>query len=86
VPIFTDLSATAHERLYSETRHPPEGPPWREVSRAARDATLKVVDIDGERTYYRLHGFDEKEVPRSALDGAEKKDVKRLEAEIDAHR
>ncbi|MEQ1565957.1 MAG: sulfatase-like hydrolase/transferase [Myxococcota bacterium] len=85
VPAFTDLGARVHERLYSETRHPAEGPPWRNVGRAARDASLKVVEEDGDRTVFAIDGFTEAPVDRSDLAGAERRRVRKLESEIDCH-
>jgi arylsulfatase A-like enzyme len=85
VPVFHDLSRPVHTRLYSETRFPADGPPWRNVSRAARDSSLKVVDHDGQRAVYRITGFEEAELRRSQLSGTEKKRVRKLEGELDEH-
>ncbi|MEZ4234701.1 MAG: sulfatase-like hydrolase/transferase [Myxococcota bacterium] len=78
-------AATVHEVLYSETRHPPTGPPWRHVERAARDRDLKLVDDDGEQRLFRLDGFQEAPVARKALTAEEQARVEALEAELARH-
>lgn len=82
LPAMADLAAPVHERLYSELRHPPGGP-WERVDRAARDASLKVVDLEGELTVYRIDGFTETEV--DGMHGDDRRRVKKLTAEIALH-
>lgn len=85
VPILKDASVSVHKRLYTELRHPAQGPPWSGVERAARDQTLKLVVDDGGRKVYRIDGFEEQEVPESSLSPAEHRRIRQLALELGRH-
>lgn len=83
VGVFADADAEVHRRSYTEIRMPPQGPPWEKVKRAARDASLKVVELDGVRTVSRLAGSDEQAVEPDTLLASERRRVRKLERLID---
>lgn len=73
VPVFRDATAPAHAVVYTETRHPAAGPPWRRVERCASDGRHKLVDVLGEgEAWYVLGDRDqerevrERDVPLAA--------------------
>jgi arylsulfatase A-like enzyme len=85
LPVLTDPTASVRERLYSETRSPPTGPPWRRVQRAARDRDLKVVDTGSGVRIFRVDGSAEAPVSRRELTSVEAARVRALVAELALH-
>lgn len=86
LPVFRNPSAPVHKVLYSEMRAPAGPGPWRSVNRAARDRSLKLVDLDGAVSVYRVNGFEETEIARDELTPPERARIVRLEETLKEHR
>lgn len=85
VPLFQAPDELIRTRLYTEMRLPSNGPPWRKVSAAARDDSLKVVNDEGVTSIYRINGFTEHKVKEAALSTDEQRRVRKLDKEISRH-
>jgi arylsulfatase B len=79
VPLFTDPTRSVRELVYTELRHPPTGPPWKKVERAASDGTHKLVDTfgEGERWYVSPQGGVEHEVPEREVPADVRRELRR---------
>jgi arylsulfatase A-like enzyme len=84
--VFRNPSAPVHRVLYSELRGPPGPGPWNTVSRAARDRSLKLIDVNGDVSYYAVNGFTETPIDPKLQPLVDRTRIKRLEAALKEHR
>lgn len=79
LPVFADPGARVRDHVWSEVRHPADGPPWRRVKLAIRDERYKVRrEEDGTWVYTAIDGFTEREIDPRTLPRDDRKRVAEL--------